>query len=159
MLLRVRGELKKIHRRPQKPVPRLHCHHSTTHPRLNAPLLTRQTKRACETVCKRLRGIRSFAAWRECIPKIWPSVDTSRMKLRKALSRKIAGAHWEFFTSGCLAKISRITKASLIRVRLRSSAGCCPAPHRANMLYIGFQASAIGSYVAADGSVYLTQVF
>lgn len=31
--------------------------------------------------------------------------------------------------------------------------------HRANILYIGFQASAIGSFVAADGSVYLTQVF
>ena len=31
--------------------------------------------------------------------------------------------------------------------------------HRANMLYSGFQASAIGSYVAADGSTYLTQVF
>jgi uncharacterized protein YkwD len=31
--------------------------------------------------------------------------------------------------------------------------------HRANMLYAGFQAAAIGSYVAADGSVYLTQVF
>ena len=31
--------------------------------------------------------------------------------------------------------------------------------HRANMLYPGFQASAIGSYVAADGSYYLTQVF
>lgn len=31
--------------------------------------------------------------------------------------------------------------------------------HRANILYIGFQASAIGSYVASDGSVYLTQVF
>jgi uncharacterized protein YkwD len=31
--------------------------------------------------------------------------------------------------------------------------------HRANILYIGFQASAIGSYVAADGSTYLTQVF
>ena len=31
--------------------------------------------------------------------------------------------------------------------------------HRANMLYRGFQASAIGSYVAADGSTYLTQVF
>jgi uncharacterized protein YkwD len=31
--------------------------------------------------------------------------------------------------------------------------------HRANMLYGGFQASAIGSYVAADGSTYLTQVF
>jgi uncharacterized protein YkwD len=31
--------------------------------------------------------------------------------------------------------------------------------HRANILYIGFQASAIGSYVSPDGSVYLTQVF
>jgi uncharacterized protein YkwD len=31
--------------------------------------------------------------------------------------------------------------------------------HRANILYIGFQSSAVGSYVAADGSVYLTQVF
>jgi uncharacterized protein YkwD len=31
--------------------------------------------------------------------------------------------------------------------------------HRANILYIGFQASAIGTYVSADGSVYLTQVF
>jgi uncharacterized protein YkwD len=31
--------------------------------------------------------------------------------------------------------------------------------HRANILYIGFQASAVGSYVAPDGSVYLTQVF
>jgi uncharacterized protein YkwD len=31
--------------------------------------------------------------------------------------------------------------------------------HRANMLYPGFQASAIGSYVAADGSHYFTQVF
>jgi uncharacterized protein YkwD len=31
--------------------------------------------------------------------------------------------------------------------------------HRANILYVGFQSSAIGSYVAADGSVYLTQVF
>lgn len=31
--------------------------------------------------------------------------------------------------------------------------------HRANMLYGGFQASAIGSYVSADGSTYLTQVF
>ncbi len=30
--------------------------------------------------------------------------------------------------------------------------------HRANILYIGFQASAIGSYVSTDGSVYLTQV-
>ena len=33
------------------------------------------------------------------------------------------------------------------------------AGHRANMLYPGFQASAIGSYLAADGSTYLTQVF
>jgi len=31
--------------------------------------------------------------------------------------------------------------------------------HRANILYIGFQASAIGSYVSTDGSVYLTQIF
>ncbi|HKP47063.1 MAG TPA: CAP domain-containing protein [Pyrinomonadaceae bacterium] len=31
--------------------------------------------------------------------------------------------------------------------------------HRANIMYVGFQASAIGSYIAADGSVYLTQVF
>lgn len=31
--------------------------------------------------------------------------------------------------------------------------------HRANILYIGFQAAAIGTYVAADGSVYLTQIF
>jgi len=31
--------------------------------------------------------------------------------------------------------------------------------HRANILYIGFQASAIGSYVSADGSVYVTQIF
>ncbi len=31
--------------------------------------------------------------------------------------------------------------------------------HRANILYSAFEASAIGSYVAADGSVYLTQVF
>jgi uncharacterized protein YkwD len=31
--------------------------------------------------------------------------------------------------------------------------------HRANILYVGFQASAIGSYVAPDGSTYLTQVF
>jgi uncharacterized protein YkwD len=30
--------------------------------------------------------------------------------------------------------------------------------HRANILYVGFQASAIGSYVATDGSVYITQV-
>ena len=33
------------------------------------------------------------------------------------------------------------------------------AGHRANMLYPGFQASATGSYVAADGATYLTQVF
>jgi uncharacterized protein YkwD len=31
--------------------------------------------------------------------------------------------------------------------------------HRANILYSPFQYSAIGSYVASDGSVYLTQVF
>jgi uncharacterized protein YkwD len=31
--------------------------------------------------------------------------------------------------------------------------------HRGNILYPGFQASAIGSYVSTDGSVYLTQVF
>jgi uncharacterized protein YkwD len=31
--------------------------------------------------------------------------------------------------------------------------------HRANILYRGFQASAIGSFVASDGSVYLAQVF
>jgi uncharacterized protein YkwD len=31
--------------------------------------------------------------------------------------------------------------------------------HRANILYIGFQASAIGSYITTDGSVYLTQIF
>ncbi|HYJ88150.1 MAG TPA: CAP domain-containing protein [Pyrinomonadaceae bacterium] len=31
--------------------------------------------------------------------------------------------------------------------------------HRANMLYVGFQASAIGTYISSDGSVYLTQVF
>ncbi|HUS11530.1 MAG TPA: CAP domain-containing protein [Pyrinomonadaceae bacterium] len=31
--------------------------------------------------------------------------------------------------------------------------------HRANILYVGFQAAAIGSYVSADGSTYLTQVF
>jgi uncharacterized protein YkwD len=31
--------------------------------------------------------------------------------------------------------------------------------HRANILYVGFQASGIGSYVSADGSVYITQVF
>lgn len=33
------------------------------------------------------------------------------------------------------------------------------AGHRANILYVGFQNSAIGSFVAKDGSVYLTQVF
>jgi uncharacterized protein YkwD len=31
--------------------------------------------------------------------------------------------------------------------------------HRANILYIGFEAAAIGSYVSTDGSVYLTQIF
>ena len=31
--------------------------------------------------------------------------------------------------------------------------------HRANILYVGFEASAIGSYIGPDGSVYLTQVF
>ena len=31
--------------------------------------------------------------------------------------------------------------------------------HRANILYVGFQASAIGSYVSTDGSVYVTQIF
>ncbi|HKO98351.1 MAG TPA: CAP domain-containing protein [Pyrinomonadaceae bacterium] len=31
--------------------------------------------------------------------------------------------------------------------------------HRANILYPGFQAAGIGSFIAADGSVYLTQVF
>jgi len=31
--------------------------------------------------------------------------------------------------------------------------------HRENILYIGFQASAVGSYIAPDGSVYLTQLF
>jgi uncharacterized protein YkwD len=31
--------------------------------------------------------------------------------------------------------------------------------HRANILYGAFQASAIGSYVSADGATYLTQVF
>ncbi len=38
--------------------------------------------------------------------------------------------------------------------RWMSSAG-----HRANILYVGFQNSAIGSFVAKDGSVYVTQVF
>jgi uncharacterized protein YkwD len=32
------------------------------------------------------------------------------------------------------------------------------AGHRANILYAGFQSGAIGSFVAADGSVYLTQI-
>ena len=31
--------------------------------------------------------------------------------------------------------------------------------HRANILYTGFQESAIGSFVSADGAVFLTQVF
>jgi uncharacterized protein YkwD len=31
--------------------------------------------------------------------------------------------------------------------------------HRANILYIGFQASGIGSYISNDGTVYLTQIF
>ena len=31
--------------------------------------------------------------------------------------------------------------------------------HRANILYAGFKAMAVGTYVAADGSVYLTQTF
>jgi uncharacterized protein YkwD len=31
--------------------------------------------------------------------------------------------------------------------------------HRANILYVEFQSSAVGSFVAADGTVYLTQVF
>ena len=31
--------------------------------------------------------------------------------------------------------------------------------HRANILYAGFQSMAIGTFVAADGSVYLTQTF
>ncbi len=31
--------------------------------------------------------------------------------------------------------------------------------HRANILYVGFEASAIGSYTAADGIVYITQLF
>jgi uncharacterized protein YkwD len=31
--------------------------------------------------------------------------------------------------------------------------------HRANILYIGFQGSAIGSYISSDGSVYITQDF
>jgi len=31
--------------------------------------------------------------------------------------------------------------------------------HRANILYVGFQSSAIGSFVGKDGSVYVTQVF
>lgn len=31
--------------------------------------------------------------------------------------------------------------------------------HRANILYAGFQGMAVGTFIAADGSVYLTQVF
>jgi uncharacterized protein YkwD len=31
--------------------------------------------------------------------------------------------------------------------------------HRANLLYRGFQASAVGSFVAADGRIYITQIF
>jgi uncharacterized protein YkwD len=31
--------------------------------------------------------------------------------------------------------------------------------HRANILYVGFQSGGIGSYVAPDGSVYITQIF
>jgi len=31
--------------------------------------------------------------------------------------------------------------------------------HRANILYAGFQSMAVGTFVAADGSVYLTQTF
>ena len=31
--------------------------------------------------------------------------------------------------------------------------------HRANILYTGFQESAIGTFVSADGAVFLTQVF
>ena len=31
--------------------------------------------------------------------------------------------------------------------------------HRANILYAGFKAMAVGSFVAADGSVFLTQTF
>jgi len=31
--------------------------------------------------------------------------------------------------------------------------------HRANILYAGFKAMAVGTYVAADGSVFLTQTF
>ena len=43
--------------------------------------------------------------------------------------------------------------ASAVERWMRSSG------HRANILYSPFQYSAIGSYVASDGSVYLTQVF
>lgn len=43
--------------------------------------------------------------------------------------------------------------AYAVRQWMRSSG------HRANILYSSFQYSAIGSYVASDGSVYLTQVF
>jgi len=31
--------------------------------------------------------------------------------------------------------------------------------HRANILYTGFRESAIGTFVSADGAVFLTQVF
>jgi hypothetical protein len=31
--------------------------------------------------------------------------------------------------------------------------------HRANILYVGFQAVATGSFVSSDGSVYITQIF
>jgi len=31
--------------------------------------------------------------------------------------------------------------------------------HRANLLYRGFQASAVGSFVAANGRIYITQIF
>jgi uncharacterized protein YkwD len=31
--------------------------------------------------------------------------------------------------------------------------------HRANILYSGFKSMAVGTFVAADGSVYLTQTF
>jgi uncharacterized protein YkwD len=31
--------------------------------------------------------------------------------------------------------------------------------HRANILYPGFEAMAVGTFVAADGSVFLTQTF
>jgi uncharacterized protein YkwD len=31
--------------------------------------------------------------------------------------------------------------------------------HRANILHAGFQAMAVGTFVAPDGSIYLTQTF